>query len=147
MTESVCPEWCQHHNRTDYADGSYVLSHQRVLWRNPLPISPDRYSLLLYVDRTDVVGVPGYEGGFPPQLCLVEGGKGAMPRTIEPEQAKALAAALIEGVEAVELLLTAKCAECGRAVMPHDADQCANCEIEERRRVRRSIKAVPELGE
>lgn len=122
-------------------------SELRTLYVQRLPgTDSDRFVFHLYVSGG------GSEGG--PGLALVEGVPRAIPRSIEPEQAREMAEALIRGAEYVEASRTAKCLSCGKAVAPQDLldesgdratvgyGTCAECWRKSNREARPNLQVI-----
>lgn len=133
MSGSTCPDWCDQHSRNEDSSGAVVDSHVGSLWTKWLPFLQDAegnrgWTFWLYVRESNVSGAGEYDGHHDPGLVLQE--YGCIPRTLDPEAARAMAAALIRGAEIVEASLTARCAVCDQAVGPSQADECTHCQIQ-----------------
>jgi hypothetical protein len=144
--DRTCPDWCTHHSRLVNEWGDHAETCASVLFETHPPLAPDntRPTASLYVSATTV-----HEGSTIPagQTSLGMGMSvfDSIPWGVQPEDARALAAALIRGAELVEASRTATCPECRRHVHPGDIGEdsgvCFLCELERRRSLREMMRA------
>lgn len=139
--EHACPsgvDWCEQHDVLDVVDedGHNPERHTRWLYTHYAPAVPETPAVALYVS-----GVDAFTSG--PGMALRSYDDPAM--SIEPDQARALAAALLEGAAIVEAARTAVCPGCSRRVTPatlEESGECFRCEGERRVARRSSMRLV-----
>jgi hypothetical protein len=108
------------------------------------PIQPERPSVALYISEVSALshgpsmGLQRFDGP---------------PASIEPDEARRLAAALLKGAEIVEGARTAMCPVCQRPVVPaelEDRPDCFQCEAircaAERKSRRASMNVIRPMG-
>ena len=138
----TCPDWCTQHEVLDVTDdeGRLVERHLQWLYAQYAPIQPDMPSIALYVIEASALSRgPGMS------LRTFDG----LPMTLQPDQARTLAAALLKGAEIVEAARTATCPGCQRPVVPAELEsrqECYLCEgtrgVAERASRRASMSVV-----
>lgn len=138
----TCPDWCTQHEVLDVTDddGRLVERHHQWLYAQWAPILPERPSVALYVSEASALS-------WGPSMGLQR--FGGPPASIEPDEARTLAAALLKGAEIVEAARTATCPGCQRPVVPAELEsrqECYRCEgtrgVAERASRRASMSVV-----
>lgn len=137
-----CPPWCTQHEVLDMTDddGRLIERHHQWLYTQWVPMLPERPSVALYVSE-----VSALSSG--PGMGLQRFDE--PPSSIQPDEARRLAAALLQGAEIVEAARTATCPVCERPVVPAELEsrqECYLCEgsrgIAERKSRRASMSVV-----
>jgi len=147
-TEAPCPWWCtSHYSVAGGPDEKDIGVHHRWLAWNRPEMAPQTAPLTTKLTVSEAVGeFNGETIDWAPGMSLTV--FDSMPTSINPEVARKLAAALIEGAAIVESYLTALCAICGCAVVPENADGCLPCKIRARRaRMPRLVRASDEAAD
>lgn len=136
-----CPDWCTAHEVHDVTDdnGHTMESHRAWLFYKRAPLTTTGPPLLAFdlhepcdfVYGDDVCRLLG------PAISFYRGDDGP-PHTLEPEEARELAAGLLRAAEAVEAARTALCPVCGRAVAPGWLDDgvCTRCSLDRHKTAR-----------
>ncbi len=146
-TEAPCPWWCtSHHSVAGGDDEKDIGVHHRWLAWNRPEMAPSTDPLTISLTVSQAVGeFNGETIHWAPGMSLTV--FDSIPTSINPEVARKLAAALIEGAAIVESYLTALCAICGCAVVPEDADGCLPCKIRARQaRMPRLVRVSNEVA-
>ena len=137
-----CPQWCTQHEVLDVIDddGRLVERHHQWLYAQWAPIFPEWPSVALYISESS--SLP-----FGPGIALRRFDE--PPGSIQPDEARRLAAALLKGAEIVEAARTATCPGCQRPVVPAELEsrqECYLCEgsrgVAERASRRASMSVV-----
>jgi hypothetical protein len=133
----TCPPWCTQHEVLEVTDddGRLVERHHQWLYSQWAPILPERPSLALYVSEASVLS-------HGPNMALQRFDE--PPGSIQPDEARRLAAALLKGAEIVEAARTATCPGCLRSVVPAELEsrqECYLCEGDHRVAERASRRA------
>ncbi len=144
-TDAPCPWWCTSHYSVAGGEGEKDIGvHHRWLAAHRPEMAPQTAPPTTRLTVSEAVGeFNGETIDWAPGMSLAV--FDSIPMSVPPAEARKLAAALIEGAEIVESYLTARCAVCGCAVVPEDADACVACQIRARQaRMPRLVRASDE---
>ena len=123
----TCPDWCTQHEVLDVTDddGRLVERHLQWLYAQWAPACPERPSIAVYVIEASALSWgPGMS------LRVFDG----VPRALQPDEARKLAAGLLKGAEIVEAARSATCPGCQRPVVPAELESRQECYLCEGKR-------------